>query len=114
MHHTLTIDPPLPASPPQNDGYHSQESEDRYETSSKRGDAIEALKRRVAKQRETIKGRDELLLDQARQIQEMRELIEDLRAKVIFRTNSCEGCCEGEKGGCMTSGIHNIIYRARK
>ena len=59
---------------------------------------MEALRRRLARQRETIRGRDELLRDQARQIQEMEALIEDLKAKVNFRTNSCDGCCEGEKG----------------
>ena len=100
----MPIDPPLAASPPRKSGINHQEPENLLETSKRQKGTIEALKRKLNRQRETIRGRDELLIDQARQIEEMKALIEDLTAKVNFRTNSCDGCCEGEKGSLREEG----------
>ena len=97
----MPIDPPLAASPPRKGVINRHEEKDLLETSLQ---AIEVLKKRLNRQRETIRGRDELLIDQARQIQEMKALIEDLKAKVNFRTNSCDGCCEGEKASLREEG----------
>ena len=55
------------------------------------------LRRKLARQRETIRDQDVLLKNQANNIQEMEALIEDLKAKVNLRINSCDGCCEGER-----------------
>ena len=97
----LPIDPPLAASPHRKGVINRHEEKDLLETSL---EAIEVLKKRLNRQRETIQGRDELLIDQARQIQEMKAHIEDLTAKVNFRTNSCDGCCEGEKASLREEG----------
>ena len=83
----MTVDLSLAALPSRHEG---------IEAPRRQRGTVEALRRRLARQRETIRGRDELLRNQARQIQEMEALIEDLKSKVILRTNSCDGCCEGE------------------